>query len=193
MAKKCLLILALAGTFAGGVFAQDEDASAQSKWYNSYAPGIAGSKFLINAGIGYHMFHSRNMEIPPLSASVEYALPKIPLSVGGYFGFATNKDDDGHSVDKELRLGFGAKASYHFNFVKNFDPYISIVLGWLIDKETHTYTFWDKEYTDEYDDSELLFGFNLGARYFFTNNIGAYLELGSNSISVASIGLAVKF
>jgi hypothetical protein len=47
MKKRIFVILVLAVVTAGGVFAQEK------KWYNSYAPGIEGSKLLINAGIGF--------------------------------------------------------------------------------------------------------------------------------------------
>jgi hypothetical protein len=45
MKKKLALALLMAALLAGGAFAQE--------WYNSYAPGIDGSMFLINAGVGW--------------------------------------------------------------------------------------------------------------------------------------------
>ncbi|MDR0409364.1 MAG: hypothetical protein LBH18_03095 [Spirochaetaceae bacterium] len=168
MAKKCLLVLLLAGALAGGVFAD---------WYNSYAPGIAESKFFINAGLELTEISEKNKDLPPFSASVEYALlPKIPLSIGGHI-ISTG--------DGKIKLAYlGAKASWHFNFVKNFDPYISLVFGWL-----------DLQILDvsgKINITEPITGI-LGARYFFTNNIGAYLELGTSKYSHGSIGLSVKF
>lgn len=40
--------------------------------------------------------------------------------------------------------------------------------------------------------SFFLFGINIGARYFFTDSIGAYLELGYSGMQFASIGLSIK-
>jgi len=43
MKKKGIIVLVFAVIVAGGAFAQDKT------WYNSYAPGIEGSKLLVNA------------------------------------------------------------------------------------------------------------------------------------------------
>jgi opacity protein-like surface antigen len=180
--KKLMLISVLAVIAAGGAFAQ--------AWYNSYAPGIEGSKLFINAGIGFNILPYK-MSLPPISASVEYGLSKIPLSVGAYFGITGyNEELTSISSYKGTRTGFGAKASYHFNFLKNLDPYVSLTLGWLVWSEEHT---WGNSTTTKSDLSTFFYGFNVGTRYFFTKNIGAYVELGYSAVSVASAGLALKF
>jgi hypothetical protein len=172
-----LTVLILSAVVAGGAF-------AQGQWYNSYAPGIAGSKLLVNAGIGFGLLPYA-VKIPALSASVEYALPKIPLSIGGYAGFTTY----GEGWYSGSMTGIGAKASWHFNFVKNIDPYVSLTLGYLIWNET-----WDPPgYKVKTDYSTFLYGVNIGGRYFFTKNIGIYAELGYSAVSLASLGLALKF
>jgi hypothetical protein len=189
MKKRIFLGLVLAAITAGGVFGQ--------AWYNSYAPGIEGSRFFINGGIGFGVLPYK-MSIPPISASVEYGLPNIPLSLGAYFGITGYKEDFSgilssygilSSSYKGTRVGFGAKASYHFNFLKNLDPYVSLVLGWMVYKEEHKIGWMSA--TD--DLSTFYYGFNLGTRYFFTKNIGAYVELGYSAISIVSAGLSLKF
>jgi hypothetical protein len=193
----------LAVVIAGGVF-------AQNSWYNSYAPGIDGSKIFVNAGIGVGILPYK-MSIPPISASVEYALPNIPLSLGGYFGITGyNEEENIGSASytyKGTLVGFGAKASYHFNFIKNLDPYVSLLLGWLVWNEEVTATVHPQSYgagpysvstpgstaTAEEDMSTFLYGFNIGARYFFTPLIGAYAELGYSAVSVLSVGVTLKF
>lgn len=62
---------------------------------NSFAPGIEGSKFFINGGIGVGILPYK-MSIPAISASVEYALPNgmnLPLSIGGYVGFVGYEEE----------------------------------------------------------------------------------------------------
>ncbi|MDR2747045.1 MAG: porin family protein, partial [Treponema sp.] len=172
MKKRIFLSAVLAAAVAGGAFAQ--------AWYNSYAPGIDGSKLLANVGIGFGVLPYKT-SLPAISASAEYALAKLPLSVGAYFGITTYDEElYGYISYKGTLTGFGAKGSYHFNFLKNLDPYVSLTLGWLIwSEELVTSTA-----TRKNDRSTFFYGFSLGARYFFTNNIGAYAELGYSAVSV---------
>jgi hypothetical protein len=160
---------------------------------------VKENKFLINAGIGYGATPYA-MNMPPVSASVEYMLQKLPLSVGGYFGMSTNKADFGIAKYSDTVIGIGAKASWHLNLIKTLDPYISLTLGWII---------WQQKVEDirtefvngityspssaEINRGTILLGFNIGARYFFTKNVGAYLEVGYNVVSVLSTGLSLKF
>jgi hypothetical protein len=196
--KKLVLFSVLTVLAAGVAFGQAEETGRT--WYNSYALGMEDSKFLINAGIGLGILPYK-MSIPPISASVEYrlGLANIPLSVGGYFGI-TGYDEEltAYSSYKGTLVGFGAKGSYHFNFLKNLDTYVSLTLGWLIYNQEVKTTIPvtggdDVTTTAENDLSTFFYGFNLGARYFFTKNIGAYVELGYSAVSVASAGLALKF
>ncbi|MDR0638222.1 MAG: hypothetical protein LBG27_04850 [Spirochaetaceae bacterium] len=184
MAKKIGLVLVLAMTVAGGVFAE---------WYNSYAPGIEGSKFFINGGIGLGILPYK-MSLPAISASVEYGLPNIPLSVGGCFGVTAYEEEiSAYSSYKGTLVGLGAKVSWHFNFLENLDTYASLVLGYLFYTQEVKTTILNVSATAENDLSTFLYGFNLGARYFFTDTIGAYVELGYSAVSVASVGLSLKF
>jgi hypothetical protein len=190
MAKKGFVVLILAMVVAGGAFAE---------WYDSYAPGIDESKVLINAGVGYG-FSSYSMGIPPISVSADFKLPiNLPITVGGMaafstWGYSTGSGDRAIDVTY-LNIGFGVRGAYHFNFVKNLDAYAGLTLGYVIQTA-------DVKYGSAYDGngirpsydgvSYLLYGFNIGARYFFTNNIGAYLELGYSGLQNASIGLSIK-
>jgi hypothetical protein len=189
--KKLMLLSVLAVAAAGGVFGQE--------WYNSYAPGIEGSKIFINGGIGVGVLPYK-MSLPPISASIEYGFSKIPLSLGAYFGITGyNEDFTLYSSYKGTLTGFGAKTSYHFNFVKNLDPYVSLTLGWLVYHQEEKISIAvpidtpPATTTVEHDLSTFFYGFNLGARYFFTKNIGAYVELGYSAVSVVSAGLSLKF
>jgi opacity protein-like surface antigen len=181
--KKRILVMVLAAFVAGGAFAD---------WYDSYAPGIDGSKWLINAGVGYGLLPYK-LSIPPVSASVEYAGLKIPLSLGGYFGIAGYDEDLVYSKYSGTMIGVGARAAWHFNFIKNLDTYAGLNLGWMIYNQKVTTTVLNVSTDVGYDLSSFYYAFDIGARYFFTNNIGAYLELGYSPISVASVGLSLKF
>ena len=90
-------------------------------------------------------------------------------------------------------MGIGARAAWHFNFLKNLDTYIGVNLGWMIWNQTNEWTILGKKYKTDYDYSAFYYAFNSGARYFFTKNIGVYVELGYSPISIASAGLSLKF
>ncbi|MDR1216035.1 MAG: porin family protein [Treponema sp.] len=192
MAKKSLLVLVLAAIVAGGAFAQE------AKWYNSYAPGIDGSNLLVNVGIGFGILPYK-MSLPPISASIEYAGLKIPLSIGGYFGIAGYDEDVGFTNYSATMTGFGARAAWHFGLLENLDTYVGLNLGWMIySQKVHTPEIKNSyggtpAIDTENDLSAFFYGFNIGARYFFTKNIGVYVELGYSAISVASAGLSLKF
>jgi len=179
MKKKLVLALLIATLFTGGAFAQE--------WYNSYAPGIDGSSILANVGVGFGVLSGYKMSIPPLSASVEYAGLPIPLSVGGYFGFVRYKWDFlGLTSDWTLtKLTFGARGAWHFNFLQDLDAYAGLALGYLVYRYSG---FTGTGGTGAFD-----WGFFVGGRYFFTNILGAYLELGYSPISFVSAGLSLKF
>jgi len=181
MKKRVFVALVLAVIITGGAFAQE--------WYNSYAPGIDGSTLLINAGVGFGSYSGYNISLPPISASVEYAkLPiPVPISVGAYFGIAGYKYD---FLDyKYTLMGFGARGAYHFNFLQDLDVYAGVTLGWEIIRLKYD----GGAGVISSNTGEFLWGPFVGARYFFTNNIGVYLEAGYSAISFVSAGLSLKF
>jgi len=181
MKKKLVLALLMATLLAGGAFAQE--------WYNSYAPGIDGSAILANVGIGFGLSPAWfKTSLPPITASVEYAGLPIPLSVGGYFGFARYKFDLFWSDDDALvltRIAFGARAAWHFNFISNLDTYAGLAIGWMVNTYSEDYSLGSS--------GDFLYGFYAGGRYFFTNNIGVYLEAGYSGLTLVSAGLSLKF
>jgi hypothetical protein len=180
--KKSILVLVLAGVLAGGVFGQT--------WYDRYAPGIDTSKVFINAGIGLGPTGGYKMGVPPLSISADFKLPvKLPITVGGIFTFAQWKYSFTPYDFAWNNIGFGVRGMYHFNLVKNLDTYAGLTLGYVIQ------TFDGGNYSGAgyAGTSFFLFGGNIGLRYFFTNNIGAYLEVGYSGLQFAGLGLSLKF
>jgi hypothetical protein len=192
MANKRVLVLAFAAAVAGSAFAQN--------WYDSYAPGIDTVRVFINAGIGYG-FSAYSMGVPPISVSADFKLPiALPITIGGTAAFNTWTYTTGagdYKVDVTYtNIGFGVRAAYHFNFVRNLDAYSGITLGYVIQSSNTQYggAWGDSGSITLYPGvSFFLWGGYIGARYFFTSNIGAYLELGYSGLQVASVGLSVKF
>jgi hypothetical protein len=219
MTKICLLVLVFAVVAAGLGFAQEtaaveiveteiigaatvtadaETVAGDTESYgghNGNMPGIVGGRFLINAGIGYAA-QLYKITLPPISASAEYAFPKIPLSAGAYFGILRTENNSGLSICSDSLMAIGVKASWHFDLIRNLDSYAGLILGLLVLDQRYDFSELLVFTPDAHFDLRrysLFYGFNIGARYFFTNNIGAYMELGYNAISVTSIGLSLKF
>jgi len=180
MKKKLVLALLMATLLAGGAFTQE--------WYNSYAPGIDGSKILANVGVGFGLTGlGFKMSIPPITASIEYAGLPIPLSVGGYFGIARYKWELWGDWTR-LNIAFGGRAAWHFNFVPNLDTYAGLALGYIIYSYGGDWGTYLPPATGIFD-----YGAFAGVRYFFTGIIGVYAEAGYSGLTFVSAGLSLKF
>jgi len=191
------LALLLAAVVAGGASAVD---------WKAYPEAIKQGNILVNAGLGFGAPLYGDTVIPPISASVDVALPLggLPLSLGGYFGFTTTEYKQSYSLlsynygytFSYTGMAFGGRVGYHPNFgVKNLDPYANLTLGYYLFTAKAEYTGdWGSSVvkTDPVDYSTFFFSANIGARYFFTPNIGAYAELGYSALSYVSAGLTVK-
>jgi hypothetical protein len=188
MTKKIIAALALVLIVAGGVFGQSEGGKT---WYNSFAPGVDDNRVFINGGIGFGLVGGYNLGFPPLSVSVDVKLtPKFPITLGGLFAYSQWKWS---YLTADLRwhnIGFGVRGMYHFNFFRNLDTYAGLTLGYVI--QSFDDNGFDLGLAGYGADPFFLFGANIGARYFFTKNIGAYLELGYSGLQFVGFGLSVK-
>jgi hypothetical protein len=144
------------------------------------------------------------MVIPPLTASFDYALPLggLPFTLGALVGFTTSEYKFnyagltyGYTYDY-TGLAIAGRFGYHPDLgVKNLNVSATLALGYYLYTGKATYNDWPatgalKPDPDNY--SQLYLGINFGARYFFTNNIGAFLELGYSALSFATAGVAFK-
>lgn len=184
--KKVILVLFVAGFLAGTVSAQE--------WWNSYSPAVENSNMLLNAGIGLGGTGGYGMGIPPISVSVDFfKLPVgLPITLGVIGTLSTWKVSVPSLSYTFTNIGIGARGMYHFNFsrlsdadfFKNSDIYAGLTLGYVIQMSSNS----------TYSPSPFfLWGGSTGLRYYFTDKIGAYLELGYSGLQYGCIGLAVKF
>jgi hypothetical protein len=196
--KQTFIISVLAMVVAGGVFGQ-----ADKTWYNSYAEGI-DQKYYFNAGIGAGPTGGYESGILPLAASLDFKLSvDKPITVGGIINFSQWKYTVSMPAGTEGRppkvtykdydikwnnLGLGLRGMWHFNFKRNLDTYAGVTLGYVF----QTFDGGELESSEYKGLSFFLFGVNVGLRYFFTETVGAYLELGYSGLQFVSAGLSIK-
>jgi hypothetical protein len=127
------------------------------------------------------------MGIPPISVSVDFKVSEtMPITIGATGMFSTWRWTNPWVDITYSNIGIGARAMYHFNFARNLDTYAGITLGWVFQTVSgnalHTVR----------GNSFFLWGGNIGVRYFFTDSIGVYSELGWSGLQYVSAGLTVK-
>ena len=149
---------------------------------------------------------SEYSQMGPIYAKFEHAVSDH-LGIGASFAYATNEwsyrydsfDSDGDNVqyvgtNKRVTWSALVRLNWHFGDSDKFDPYAGFGLG-------YRNATWSYETTDP-DGSEsgvtfktlmpLGMEITVGARYYFTESIGAYLEMGAAK-SVVQAGLTFKF
>lgn len=137
------------------------------------------SKYL-NIGVGLAAYYGAGL---PLGVSFEVAM-KDQLSVGGSFDYL--RYSGGYTF-----IYAGARGSYHLGELldvknKKFDPYAGATLGFRHYGYTHVYGYDYGGYN-----SGLFLGAHLGARYYFSDKVGGFAEVGYG-ISALKVGLAAK-
>jgi hypothetical protein len=167
----------------------------------SFAGGLGPGNILVNAGIGFGTPLYGKTVVPPLSASVDYLYAQngLPMSFGAIMGLSTSELDFsygnyGYTYSYSM-FSLGARFGWHFNFgVDKLDTYGILTLGYIFLSSDAEYRGeWGLAYKPEpVSTGSFLFGVNVGARYFFTDMIGAYAEVGYSAFSFLSLGVTVK-
>jgi opacity protein-like surface antigen len=203
MKKKLLLSFVLLTTmlFSSRMVAQSDDAFAKGKVIISVGYGYPNfTKSLFKTYDGYAGYSASGMG--PLTGKVEYALSdKIGLGVCvNYVQYKVQWNSDiigGTSTYKAGWKGTSFSAllrmNLHFATSEKLDPYWGIGVGY----RANNYTYFNEDPTASSALSlkgAIPVGFEttLGMRYFFTKNIGAYVELGIAK-ALAQGGLTIKF
>lgn len=149
---------------------------------------------LLNIGLGVNSYYNGGI---PLSAIYEVGItPQI--SVGGGIDYLSSEYAYAYNFYRSFTaLYIGARGSYHFNELlkindKRFDVYGGLSLGFRSftwrDNATYNYYALDSSYG-----SGLFLGIHVGGRYYFTNRVGAFLELGGLGSTNARVGVTFKF
>jgi len=168
-----LMVFLLIG-FSWNVFAQDE--------------AFNKDDMIINAGVGLGTYISDkglSMTVPPISASFEYGIVDLfndrgGIGVGGYAAYLLRKSDEGnYNVGNFI---IGPRGLFHYQFVDKLDTYAGIMFGYNIVSSSYQVP----------SASGFSSTFFLGGRYYFTNNVAVFGELGYG-VSPLQLGFTFKF
>ncbi len=151
----------------------------------------------------------------PAFLKFEYGLNKV-VAVGasfGYYNFTLTQTQTYQSylgsssnyvsytdVYKWYYTSFsaGARINFHFGTGKKLDPYAGVAAGYSANKYTESYSTTDPNSslppTQTYNGLiPVYFSITAGLRYYITDNVGFYAELGIDKWSVIQGGLSFKF
>ena len=106
----------------------------------------------------------------------------------------TNLSKDYETTLSVPRLKAMVRFELHFGNSDNFDLYWPIAAG--LNKTSYKFTSTDPNFKDDTDISlsiPVAFRTGIGGRYFFTDNIGANVEIGIGGGALLEFGLAMKF
>ncbi len=112
------------------------------------------------------------------------------IGIGAYAAFATEKESYGTGIGWRYNYILAtAKGSYHFAVKgEKLDPYAGLSLGYNIASVK-----WEGSGAEPISSSAggFLWGIHLGSRYWFSDKLGAFGELGYG-ISLLNVGVALK-
>ncbi len=163
------------------------------------AQTVKEGNILLNAGIGLGTYDADNLSFPALAVSVDYMAQdhlfddKSSLSLGAYTGFyrqswkVSYMDLVGritNATNSTNTFVLGARGGLHYKLVDKLDTYGGLMLGYA--KTSYSTNGGSSS------DGEFKWGLFIGARYFFTDKIGAFAELGYG-VSPIELGVSFKF
>ncbi|MDR1632550.1 MAG: hypothetical protein LBR97_06690 [Dysgonamonadaceae bacterium] len=153
---------------------------------------------VINLGIGVPSYLGGNgyeTKLPLISGSFDYGLfdglleEKAAIGVGGYLGYTANRFKYAGNQGYDFSyLIIGPRASFHYNFVDKLDTYAGLLLGCNIVSSSS----YGNPGPKPDNGSRLIPALYFGGRYFLTDNIAGFAEIGFG-ISLIDVGVSFKF
>ncbi|MFN8252207.1 MAG: outer membrane beta-barrel protein [Ferruginibacter sp.] len=173
------------------------------------SPSFSGKGFkAVNIGYGFLNRFYRDLEWhkigPPPGPYVvgfEYGISD-KIGVGAQLGYSKftkqYQYDPSYTGTLTQTLVFFvgmARANYHFGKPAKFDPYVGFGLGIYSFKPYTTTTLNGISKNSPFTllRSPFAYTLDIGAKYFFSDKIGAYAEVGFVTGSYAQLGVAAKF
>ena len=207
MNKKLLSFVAAAGlalsAFNASAQSFDEGKSVVTIGYGF--PNLVTSTFRSLYNTSSHKNYAFQA-FGPIVARYEYGLSeKIGFGiVAGYSMMSLSYNYEDYNTSGVLTSytetvkwsspSIGGRMSIHFATKDKLDPYFGVSAGW----SGNTFTYTDTNPSNSANKtsvsfSPFYFGLGLGMRYYFTENIGMYVEFGWDKWALMQAGLALKF
>jgi outer membrane protein W len=197
-----LLVAASASVKAQDDMAFNEGQSSLSLGYGFLSP--YKSLFKLSSFFPTTGVTEKFSALGPIGVTYEYGVSS-KFSVGAQVAYSTMKnvvtEKDGISAGKDYietqklnQLSVIFRGNYHFGKGPKFDPYAGLGLGY----GNFKYTVSDNDPSNTFNLGLSVpgaFGITgqLGAKYYFSDNIGAYAEVGYLAGSFAQVGVSFKF
>ena len=153
-------------------------------------------------GLGNSIYGAYENSLLPINIEGEYGIAEdvfgvagLSLGVGPAISYTSGSNTYDSTWDeydwtyKQSSTLVAAKGYFHYSFldVEKLDTYAAISLGYYIHSGKYT-----GYYNSKYSGGGLFYGFAVGARYWFTDLIGANLEAGYG-LSWLKAGVTFKF
>ncbi len=158
---------------------------------------------VLQFGVGYGLLNSYgNVTVPPVTLALDYGSTSN-LSVGGYVGYSASRDvmfpsgSYGGLITEDAGINYtyfilGGRLCYHFDTGdKNLDGYIGAMLGYnaVSASSFGLSSLGGIDVTAK--GSALIYGGQLGGRYFVSPNVALFAEVGYG-IGYITGGLSIK-
>jgi len=153
---------------------------------------------LVNVGLGLGSYYATgsgfSTTLPAIEVGPEFFVAE-EFSVGGFIGVYLAKYKFGYFESKYNYMNIGALGNYHLVNTSQWNVYAGARLGYVNEKVSNV-TEDDPEngnFNSSVDGrgSGVLFGIQLGARYFLIESIAINAELGYG-ISILKVGVTVS-
>ncbi len=155
-------------------------------------PTFAEGDEIVSLGIGLGGGAVYGM---PITLSYEKGMKNIndksAFGLGGSISYQSKNYNTANYYDKYGYTGMtiAVVGSFHYDLVDNFDLFASASLGYSMGQVVAK----NDGVTSKAGENYLYYGINLGARYYFTEELGAYVTLGATPSSFLSLGVAYRF
>ncbi len=169
---------------------------------NTFLKGDKVASLAVGFGGGYYSAYSSGFtKMPFLSLAVDVGvvdgiLDVGSIGIGGYVGFASAKWEYGGSGTrygwKETNYVIGPRGTFHYPLVDKLDTYAGVMLAYrgVSFKETGDWGIYEGYRGNS---GGVYFSGFVGARYYFTESIAVMAEFGSGNLSLANLGISIKF
>lgn len=169
------------------------------------AQAFKNGDMVVNLGVGFgwYGYAFGATSLPAFSLSLEKGIKDLenigPLSIGGIVGFKhASYNWSSHFNDYTWNdIIVAARGAIHYDLFKNekIDTYGGVALGLRV--QSYSYYVWDPPYgSNDYRKATSstvhpLFALYLGGRYYFTDKLAAFGELGYG-LGYLTLGLSLK-